>query len=89
MMKQSQLNPKCEGSVIGHWVKVVQPIQLLQGYNDLVLLSQTVGLQTGVGGILKDHCGTLARSFPILASSWFAMKLEMPTLIEEIFEFGQ
>lgn len=34
-----------EGSVIGHWVKVVQPIQLLQGYNDLVLLSQTVGLQ--------------------------------------------
>lgn len=34
-----------EGSVIGHWVKVVQPVRFLKGYNDLLLLTQTVGLQ--------------------------------------------
>lgn len=34
-----------EGSVIGHWVKVEQPVKFLKGYNDLVLLTQTVGLQ--------------------------------------------
>lgn len=36
------------GSVIGHWVKVVQPVHFLQGYNDLLLLSETVGLQVKV-----------------------------------------
>ncbi|KAL6343138.1 hypothetical protein AAG906_019681 [Vitis piasezkii] len=46
-----------EGSVIGHWVKVVQPIQLLQGYNDLVLLSQTVGLQNYGAFLEKDGAG--------------------------------
>jgi hypothetical protein len=44
----STLSFKREGSVIGHWVKVVQPVQFVQGYNDLVLLSQTVGLQVKV-----------------------------------------
>ncbi|KAK8565490.1 hypothetical protein V6N12_059050 [Hibiscus sabdariffa] len=33
------------GSITGHWVKVVQPTQFQQGYNDLILLYQTVGLQ--------------------------------------------
>lgn len=31
--------------MIGRWVKVVQPVQFQPGYNDLMLLSQTVGLQ--------------------------------------------
>lgn len=31
--------------MVGHWVKVVQPVQFQKGYNELVLLSQTVGLQ--------------------------------------------
>lgn len=34
-----------EGSVTGRWVKAVQPVQFRRGFNDLTLLSQTVGLQ--------------------------------------------
>lgn len=34
-----------EGSAKGHWIKVVQSIHLMQGYNDIALLSETVGLQ--------------------------------------------
>lgn len=34
-----------KGSVIGHWVKAVQPVHFVQGNNDLLLLTQTVGLQ--------------------------------------------
>lgn len=34
-----------KGSARGDWVKVVQKVQFKQGYNDLVLLSETVGLQ--------------------------------------------
>lgn len=34
-----------EGSVKGKWIKVVQPVKLVQGYNDILLLSETVGLQ--------------------------------------------
>ncbi|KAJ9701106.1 hypothetical protein PVL29_006451 [Vitis rotundifolia] len=51
------VNGQLIGSVIGHWVKVVQPIQLLQGYNDLVLLSQTVGLQNYGAFLEKDGAG--------------------------------
>lgn len=42
-----------EGSVIGHWVKVVQPVRFLKGYNDLLLLTQTVGLQVKKFSIFK------------------------------------
>lgn len=34
-----------KGSVVGHWVKAVQPVRFMQGNNDLLLLTQTVGLQ--------------------------------------------
>ena len=34
-----------KGSAKGDWVEVVQQVQLKQGYNELMLLSQTVGLQ--------------------------------------------
>lgn len=33
------------GSARGDWVEVVQQVQLKKGYNDVMLLSQTVGLQ--------------------------------------------
>lgn len=33
------------GSKVGEWVAVDLPIQFAQGYNDLVLLTETVGLQ--------------------------------------------
>ncbi|KAK8702229.1 hypothetical protein V6N13_020593 [Hibiscus sabdariffa] len=39
------INGNLIGSITGHWVKVVQPTQFQQGYNDLILLYQTVGLQ--------------------------------------------
>ncbi|GLT97752.1 hypothetical protein SLE2022_153010 [Rubroshorea leprosula] len=48
---------KLAGSVIGHWVKVVQPVWFQQGYNDLVLLSQTVGLQNYGAFFEKDGAG--------------------------------
>lgn len=41
-----------EGSVIGHWVEVVQPVEFQSGYNDLILLSQTVGLQVKLDNFL-------------------------------------
>ena len=34
-----------QGSARGKWVTVTQPIDLKEGYNDILLLSQTVGLQ--------------------------------------------
>ncbi|KAJ4823010.1 hypothetical protein Tsubulata_046782 [Turnera subulata] len=42
---------------IGTWVKVVQPIQLQKGYNDLVLVSQTVGLQNYGAHLERDGAG--------------------------------
>ncbi|GLT61015.1 hypothetical protein SLA2020_337510 [Shorea laevis] len=54
------INGKLAGSVIGDWgdyVKVVQPVHFHQGYNDLVLLSQTVGLQNYGAFLEKDGAG--------------------------------
>lgn len=34
-----------EGSQVGHWVSLKQPIQLVEGLNELTLLSEIVGLQ--------------------------------------------
>jgi len=36
---------RTKGSGVGRWVRVVQPVQFLEGYNDVALLSLTVGLQ--------------------------------------------
>ncbi|KAM7486073.1 hypothetical protein LguiA_002082 [Lonicera macranthoides] len=41
----------------GHWTKVVQPVQLVQGFNDVVLVSQTVGLQNYGAFMEKDGAG--------------------------------
>ncbi|OMO71010.1 hypothetical protein CCACVL1_18521 [Corchorus capsularis] len=51
------INGKLAGSVDGHWVKVVQPVQFPQGYSDLILLSQTVGLQNYGAFLEKDGAG--------------------------------
>ncbi|KAJ0903450.1 putative beta-galactosidase [Helianthus annuus] len=41
----------------GDWVEVVQQVQLKQGYNDLMLLSETVGLQNYGAFLEKDGAG--------------------------------
>ncbi|EOY05200.1 Beta galactosidase 9 isoform 1 [Theobroma cacao] len=51
------INGQLTGSVSGHWVKVVQPVQFQQGYSDLILLSQTVGLQNYGAFLEKDGAG--------------------------------
>ncbi|XP_028947706.2 beta-galactosidase 9 isoform X2 [Malus domestica] len=51
------VNGQLTGSVIGHWVKVEQPVKFLKGYNDLVLLTQTVGLQNYGAFLEKDGAG--------------------------------
>ncbi|KAH7833498.1 hypothetical protein Vadar_006946 [Vaccinium darrowii] len=51
------VNGQYAGSKIGRWVKVEQKIQLKQGYNDLVLLSATVGLQNDGAFFEKDGAG--------------------------------
>ncbi|KAG2308889.1 hypothetical protein Bca52824_028637 [Brassica carinata] len=44
------VNKQLSGSIVGHWVKAVQPVLFVQGNNDLLLLTQTVGLQVGLKG---------------------------------------
>ncbi|KAL3506440.1 hypothetical protein ACH5RR_031822 [Cinchona calisaya] len=51
------VNGKLIGSAKGHWIKVVQPVNLSQGYNDIALLSQTVGLQNYGAFLEKDGAG--------------------------------
>ncbi|KAI9194696.1 hypothetical protein LWI28_008308 [Acer negundo] len=51
------INGQLTGSVSGRWVKVVQPVKFVPGDNDLVLLSQTVGLQNYGAFLEKDGAG--------------------------------
>ncbi|CAM8905593.1 unnamed protein product [Rhodiola kirilowii] len=51
------INGTLAGSIVGHWVKVVQPVQFKEGYNELVLLTQTVGLQNYGAYLEKDGAG--------------------------------
>ncbi|KAI4345367.1 hypothetical protein L6164_012497 [Bauhinia variegata] len=51
------VNGKLIGNVVGRWVKVVQTVQFLPGYNDLLLLTQTVGLQNYGAFLEKDGAG--------------------------------
>ncbi|KAJ1265263.1 hypothetical protein BS78_08G064900 [Paspalum vaginatum] len=44
------VNGKLAGSKVGHWVMLNQSLQLVQGLNELTLLSETVGLQIGLKG---------------------------------------
>ncbi|XP_017226067.1 beta-galactosidase 9 isoform X2 [Daucus carota subsp. sativus] len=55
------INGELSGSKRGHWIKVVQPVQLVQGYNDIVLLSETVGLQNYGAFLEKDGAGFKGR----------------------------
>jgi hypothetical protein len=51
------INGQLTGSKWGKWIKVEQPVQLVQGYNDIILLSQTVGLQDYGAFLEKDGAG--------------------------------
>ncbi|KAK9072448.1 hypothetical protein SSX86_008882 [Deinandra increscens subsp. villosa] len=51
------INGQLIGSSRGKWVKVVQKVELQQGYNDVMLLSQTVGLQNYGAFLEKDGAG--------------------------------
>ncbi|KAK4483336.1 hypothetical protein RD792_010522 [Penstemon davidsonii] len=51
------VNGQFTGSAKGKWIKVVQPVDLVQGYNDISLLSQTVGLQNYGAFLEKDGAG--------------------------------
>ncbi|XP_057749485.1 beta-galactosidase 9 [Arachis stenosperma] len=51
------INGQLIGNTVGHWVKVVQTVQFAPGYNDLTLLSQTVGLQNYGAFLEKDGGG--------------------------------
>ncbi|GJY32787.1 D-galactoside/L-rhamnose binding SUEL lectin domain-containing protein [Tanacetum coccineum] len=51
------INGQLIGSAKGDWVEVVQQVQLKQGYNELMLLSQTVGLQNYGAFLEKDGAG--------------------------------
>ncbi|PHT85307.1 Beta-galactosidase 9 [Capsicum annuum] len=51
------VNGQLAGSVKGKWIKVVQPVKLVQGYNDILLLSETVGLQNYGAFLEKDGAG--------------------------------
>ncbi|XP_010274045.1 PREDICTED: beta-galactosidase 9 isoform X2 [Nelumbo nucifera] len=51
------VNGQHAGSTVGHWVQVVHPLNLSQGYNELAILSQTVGLQNSGAFLEKDGAG--------------------------------
>lgn len=51
------VNKQLSGSIVGHWVKAVQPVRFIQGNNDLLLLTQTVGLQNYGAFLEKDGAG--------------------------------
>jgi hypothetical protein len=51
------VNKQLAGSIVGHWVKAVQPVRFIQGNNDLLLLTQTVGLQNYGAFLEKDGAG--------------------------------
>ncbi|XP_024931807.1 beta-galactosidase 9 isoform X2 [Ziziphus jujuba] len=51
------VNSQLQGSVVGRWVKVFQPVRFHQGYNDLLLLSETVGLQNYGAFMERDGGG--------------------------------
>ncbi|PIA35985.1 hypothetical protein AQUCO_03400110v1 [Aquilegia coerulea] len=51
------LNGQFAGSAVGRWVRVVQPLHFVQGYNELAILSETVGLQNYGAFLEKDGAG--------------------------------
>ncbi|XP_047335148.1 beta-galactosidase 9 [Impatiens glandulifera] len=51
------VNGKLAGSTFGHWVKVEQPLLLVEGHNDIILLSETTGLQNYGAFYEKDGAG--------------------------------
>ncbi|XP_042390157.1 beta-galactosidase 15 [Zingiber officinale] len=56
-MVQVFVNGRLSASKVGNWIPVEQPIHLVEGSNDLVLLSETVGLQNYGAFLEKDGAG--------------------------------
>ncbi|XP_062204504.1 beta-galactosidase 15 isoform X1 [Phragmites australis] len=50
-------NGKLAGSKVGKWVSLNQPVQLVQGLNELALLSEIVGIQNYGAFLEKDGAG--------------------------------
>ncbi|XP_068665550.1 beta-galactosidase 9 [Aristolochia californica] len=55
------VNGQLAGSAVGRWVRVEQPIHLVQGQNELAILSETVGLQNYGAFLEKDGAGFRGR----------------------------
>lgn len=51
------VNGHLSGSKFGDWVPLKQPLHFVQGYNELALLSETVGLQNYGAFLEKDGAG--------------------------------
>lgn len=51
------LNGQFVGTAVGKWIRVEQPLRLSQGYNELAILSATVGLQNYGAFLEKDGAG--------------------------------
>ncbi|KAH7670362.1 Beta-galactosidase protein [Dioscorea alata] len=51
------VNGELAGSKVGHWLRLEQHVQLVEGDNQLALLSETVGLQNYGAFIEKDGAG--------------------------------
>ncbi|KAG9447906.1 hypothetical protein H6P81_014034 [Aristolochia fimbriata] len=51
------VNGQLAGSAAGRWVRVEQPVHLVQGQNELAILSETVGLQNYGVFLEKDGAG--------------------------------
>jgi len=70
-----------KGSIVGHWVKAVQPVRFIQGNNDLLLLTQTVGLQVNIYYLislfiffLTANCDHFRLWYRIMVLSWRRME---------------
>ncbi|KAI3925998.1 hypothetical protein MKW98_028134 [Papaver atlanticum] len=51
------VNGQLAGSKVGKWVGVAQPVNLVEGSNEIAILSETVGLQNYAAFMEKDGAG--------------------------------
>ncbi|CAA7400596.1 unnamed protein product [Spirodela intermedia] len=55
------VNGQLAGSKVGNWVRLEQPIHLIQGVNDIAVVSETVGLKNYGAFLEKDGAGLRGR----------------------------
>ncbi|MQL80301.1 hypothetical protein Taro_012737 [Colocasia esculenta] len=56
-IKAVELPSNISNITVGHWVRVEQPVHFIEGDNELILLSETVGLQNYGAFLEKDGAG--------------------------------